>query len=402
MTYFFFYVLTFVLFGRPQDYIPILGVIRPALIFSILTIFTSLFSGNLQSYSSLLSYKESKLYLAFFGTMFLGIPFAIYHKAAFDFVLFTYLIYIFYYFLFIQLVNSLQVLKKVIFMICLGIFFYGIFALSDIALLSKRMDISSFFDPNDLAFFFVSLAPLNLFFFFSSSRRITKIFSIIMFVLAIIVILMTGSRGGFLGLLVIFILFSLFKIKGVSRASKIVTLVLVLFVIIMNSTKIDFERLSSITNLRNDYNLNDEFGRIQVWEKAINIFYKHPVFGVGASCFPMAIGEIRETAGLPAKWQETHNAYLQVLSEIGIFGFIFYIILLLCVLINLKKCFWTNPQIPETNILSLLSKVLFIGFIGFIVTTFFLSQAFSIIFTFFIAISVVLRKLNEMVLYSLL
>lgn len=60
--------------------------------------------------------------------------------------------------------------------------------------------------------------------------------------------------------------------------------------------------------------------RIQILIDAWEVFLKFP-FGVGVSAFPYIRGE------LFGRYQDTHNLYLEILTNLGIFGFILFFVL---------------------------------------------------------------------------
>jgi hypothetical protein len=70
-----FCVLTFVVVGRPNDYISALVPLRPALVMTALTVVATVLFRSPAEVGPL-RYRESKLYLAFFATMCFGVPFA--------------------------------------------------------------------------------------------------------------------------------------------------------------------------------------------------------------------------------------------------------------------------------------------------------------------------------------
>lgn len=61
-------------------------------------------------------------------------------------------------------------------------------------------------------------------------------------------------------------------------------------------------------------------GRIEIWEQVVHAIMKHPLFGHGIGVNASDVTAIRLTA---------HNFYLQILLEVGLIGFVLYLIVLL-------------------------------------------------------------------------
>ena len=78
----------------------------------------------------------------------------------------------------------------------------------------------------------------------------------------------------------------------------------------------------SIKEIFNSSNSSDlTSGRIALWEKAWELFVKHPFFGIGWARFADHITV--HNSVIDSQLENVHNNYLQLLCEVGIFGFIF-------------------------------------------------------------------------------
>lgn len=89
------------------------------------------------------------------------------------------------------------------------------------------------------------------------------------------------------------------------------------------------DRIIGISDLQNDYNVTAYEGREQVWARARGYIARYPVTGVGINAFPVMEGLTLKEAGLHGKWSNTHNAYLQAFSELGLPGGTVFILILL-------------------------------------------------------------------------
>jgi len=87
-------------------------------------------------------------------------------------------------------------------------------------------------------------------------------------------------------------------------------------------------------------------GRFELWKESINVWKTSPLFGVGA-------GSLVKTYDL-----SSHNVYIQVLTEMGIFGAISYLALTIYIMSNSFKLYnkmyrSTSLQTKDKNILGI-------------------------------------------------
>ncbi len=395
MTFNIFLLLVFIQFGRPQDFFPFLNSLRLALLFTLVALFLAIFNNRHFSFTESIKFKESKLYLLFFFIMIFGIPFAYYRRAAFNFVFFKYLANVLFFFLLVVNVQSIKKLKKVLFVVCLAVVFLAGMSLTHGEFRDGRFYPGTMYDPNDLAYFLVSFLPFFLIFIRKAEPIVNKIISTTGILLSLIVILLTGSRGGLLGLLValFYILFS--KIVIERKSIKILLCLIAVFTVSIYANKIDITRLQTITDLSSDYNMTSETGRMEIWKRGLSLSISNPLTGVGVICFSQAIGEQRGADQEIPKWQAPHNSYLQVLAETGFIGLWVFLSLIIASLLNFQKlskrkkagAFLTeDANIPGISL---------VGFCGSMTSAFFLTQGYSLIFTFYFAVSAVLRNFYE-------
>ena len=394
MTFNLFILWTFVLVGRPQDLIPAINSIRPALIVALVTLAFIILGSAKKRIGALLESKETKKYILFFLVMTAGIPFAYHRKVAFEQVMPSYTINMLFFFSFILLVDSFEKLKKVILTITVSTLIYGVFTLVKGTSSSGRLSTyGTMFDPNDIAYVLVSLFPLSLFYLAHKEGFLKKIIAIAAMASAVGVILLTGSRGGFISLafVALFLLFT--NMGGIKKSHKVLFLAAMVVVVVFYSDRINFERYSTMFSIEEDYNVTDEFGRLQIWSRAFQLIRSNPFTGVGANCFSMAIGYLREEMHLTPKWQVAHNSYIQVATEIGLIGFFFFASLIVGGLRTFSKLRRFDIKSPEASRFKTLSSLFMVGFVGHLIAAFFLSQGYSIFFTLFFASSATLNRL---------
>jgi O-antigen ligase len=279
------------------------------------------------------------------------------------------------------------------------VFTYSIFCLLEGSVRTGRFGgtgrflFGTMFDPNGLAYFFVSLFPLSLYYIIHNKGRIKQGIGFITFGTSILIIILTASRAGIVALMITIITIML-TIK-LAIAKKILLILVLIVLSAMYYDRINVDRYSTISNIRGDYNITAEDGRVTIWKRGIQIILEHPITGVGAACFGEAIGTLREELDLTPKWQAAHNSYLEVASELGLIGlFVFLSLIFGCL-----KHFYVLYRKKDEDKLSIerqtISRLLFISAIGTLSAGFFLSQGYSIIFTMLFAFSGALRNLNS-------
>jgi len=386
-----FCLYTFVLVGRPQDFIPSLAPLRLALVFTVLSCFVTLFQKR-EKFSNLFRQKESKLYFLFFGIMCAGIPFSIYRRASFNFVILRYVVNMYFFILCLLHLNTPEKFKRFVAVVMFCGLFFSIFGLLQGYFHAGRYSTGGdVFDSNDIAYIAISLFPFSISVLLGSYRLHAKILALTGLLLSVLLTLYTGSRGGFVGLMTLMFLFLFLPIQRVKKSYKAIVIMLLIALAIINVNKINMKRYLTLEDLSQDYNLTDEFGRKQIWKRGLQIFIENPITGVGVTGFAEAIGEMREKEDLPSQtWQTAHNSYLLVMAETGIFGGIVFIYLI-------GKCVKTFNQFRKLKEASVetdfgtMSGFLLIGFIAQLFIAFFLSQGYSMIFSLYFAISAVLN-----------
>lgn len=203
---------------------------------------------------------------------------------------------------------------------------------SDVELFGTLMD------PNYISIPFVAAANL------CTSRIIEKkdiIINIVMLIINLLAILCAASRGAVVAMIISIVLhFCLSKKISVSKIIFIGFIILIIQYIFLPIVKVSFgEQFIRMS----EFGIEDDSGRFELWNKAIELFISFPILGIG-------LGGMVDAAGHAA-----HNTYVQVLTETGIFGFILFTIL---VYKMLKRVF-------------VIDKQLFIMFAGYLVQIFF-------------------------------
>jgi len=389
-----FLIWTFVLIARPQDFFPFLVALRPALIVTILMMAISFFNNKINITHNILTSNQVKKYFLLYFIIIIGVPFSLNRGRSVEFIIFEYLSNILYFYLFFVYINSREKLKNVLFVICLSTLFYAGLSLLYSGPFTGRFSYGTMYDPNDFAYLLVSLFPLSLYFLRGKESGYKKIIAAITIVLSLAVIVMTGSRGGLLGLLIVLLLLFFTRFGLLKRPHKVLLFIILIAALSAYSEKIDIRRYKSLFDIQRDYNVTSEAGRLTVWKRGIELALMNPFTGVGANCFPVAIGYYREKLRVLPRWQTAHNSYLLILTELGFFGFIIFISMILSAIRIFLVCARQGSSSTNHQPIMAMSNVIFLAFSGSLVCAFFLSQAYSIILTLFFAFSAVLQDLS--------
>jgi O-antigen ligase len=382
-----FCLYTFVLIGRPQDYVSALVPLRLALVFTIVTglvTVTARREGEVGVFRS----STARLYLLLFVIMCAGIPFALYRRGSFNFVVLTYAANIGFYLMFLAQVDSVARFKRIIIVVTVSILVASVvWYLQGSFRQGRYVSGSGVYDPNDIAFVEVTLLPFAVCVLAVRFRAFSKLVALAVVVLAVMLTLYTASRGGLLGLFTVFVVLMVLPIGGVRMGPKLLILACLIVVGALNADKINVGRFSTLKDLGSDYNLSDENGRAQIWKRGLGLLADNPLTGVGVSCFMEGVGTMRASEGLPGRWVAPHSAYIQILVETGVFGGATFLLLAAVCLTGLNRWRRYRPQSNSDRELADVSGILMAGFLGLLVTGAFLSQAYSIVFTLYFAAS---------------
>ncbi|PJA89470.1 MAG: hypothetical protein CO138_00300 [Candidatus Moranbacteria bacterium CG_4_9_14_3_um_filter_33_15] len=187
--------------------------------------------------------------------------------------------------------------------------------------------IATFPDPHMMALFLGLILPLSAGMIITQTRKKVWIFS---FLIIFWADLLTFSRGGYLALAggIFFLIFFSFSFLSQKYRNFLIigSLILISFLFLPGPIS---KRFSSTWNFREGSNL----GRIEMWKKSIEISSEHIWTGVGLGNYSLAVDPT-------AQYREpiySHNTYLDILVETGVFGLFSWLALLGFSLLNFLK-----------------------------------------------------------------
>lgn len=386
--FFLFCLWTFILLCRPQDIFPFLSPLRPALVTGLITL--AAVAANFKELSGPRFFQERqvKLYTGLLLIMVLGIPTSLYARMSFMTVFTEYINVVLFFFIFYKVVDTVEKLSRVLLLGCLGNGLYSAFSVVTGNFGSGRLSFGSMFDPNDLAYFALAFLPLNLVFISRDHPLWVRLACLGSFGAGLLLIFLTGSRGGLVAFGVAAALLLLLKTRTIGYLPKAVFVGLGL--VIVSQFPINTERYQTLLHIEEDYNVWDETGRMAIWKIGMRAMLANPLTGVGVGCFNNAVGQDREARGADTiKWQTAHNSVVQIGTETGVIGLTLFLLMSKNVLLIFRRI--KKAKIPE--LLVKIGEMGLVGFVGMFAAALLLSQAYSLYWAFYVALSAVASQL---------
>lgn len=245
-----------------------------------------------------------------------------------------------------------------------------------------RLSHLIYYDANDLGMLVVCTLPFCVYFMRRGTGLLSRLIALGALPLLLLAFVRSGSRGAFLGLIAVGI-FMLFRFSAISRISRILTLAAA--VIAMTAVGGDqyLDLMKTLLTPTNDYNWvgNQETGRMEVWKRGVGYMLRRPVLGVGADNFYVAEGTLSERGrqqqfGRGFKWSAAHNSFVQIGAELGIPGLVAFIAMLIVAFrTGLRSS--ARSHDPDSLTQHALGQAFAATVIGYVVTAFFLSQAYG-------------------------
>lgn len=395
------YIWTVVDIGRPQDIFPIIKVINPGDVIAALTVSSYLFFGDKEQ--PILSFREFRVFLIFFAFATVCTPFGVYPRVSVGLLINFFLKFGLYLYLLAKLIKTEKHIDGMIKTIIISGLMMAVSAVyrSEIGI---RIGGGSTYDPNDLAMMLVLTIPIALFQGMTTTSKTWKYVCYSGGALCLIGLTATMSRGGFLALMIVVMAIVFEKSLGFNK-KRIVGMMIVLGLIFIVFAGVEYkERIS--TTFEDVSSLDAGSGRMMVWMRSLVIAIENPVLGVGPGAAFSAYGNYLLTdrfegelsGSYSAKWKVTHNAYLQVLVEMGFPGLLLFITMIVYSLKNLNRIIDLTLQDDEFRRFRLRAISLRAAQIGFLVSILFLSQAYhGILYIFCVLSGVMVRNTENLI-----
>ena len=181
---------------------------------------------------------------------------------------------------------------------------------------SLHMDRANLFGPIN-AYSYIIIICSGLFIGYSLYKADQPKYLLPLFlIINSLALILNQSRGGWLGFISMITTFAFFNKK-----------ILIIFLIIclvcggifLSSDQLK-NRLMSITSIE------ENIGRIYIWQSTLKIIKDYPIFGIGAGVYPFIYDKYVMPGSTERQMCYAHNLPLQILAEFGIVGFILFCI----------------------------------------------------------------------------
>jgi O-antigen ligase len=259
-----------------------------------------------------------------------------------------------------------------------------------------------FENPNDLALNLVTFLAPALFIVIQDKKPTRRLFAAMLAVLMLGAIVATKSRSGFLGLIAMGMVVIYYTAR-VKPGVLVAVLVGGLLALPMMPSSF-WDRMDSITNADADTS-GSRAARLRLINQGLEVFAANPLTGIGAGQFQ----NYNEPGVVVEKWRVTHNVWLQVAAELGIFGLVTFLYLVVRAysanfktlrMLRMPRRRRNGPppvdpvaMTPEERvIIDTNARGMIAALVGWTVCSFFASVAFNWTFYYVLALSVAGRE----------
>lgn len=394
---------TFVLFFRPQDQFPLLAPLHLAELTAILAL-SAVFFQRLQRGQMIVPLAPEFLGVVALGlVMFLTIPFSVWPGGAYATFSDVYLKIIAIFLLMVHALRSPKRIERMTWIILLACGYLGFRAIFDYARGVNMVEggrvqgsIGGIFrNPNDLALNLVSYLPIAIFAMIEPGSLWKRSWGALIALFMIGAVICTQSRSGTIGLAIIVLICAAHVL--LRRPTLVLVGILVLAVSVPFVPRSYIERMASITDESKDPTGSRE-ARKRLMREAVAAFTSHPFTGVGAGQFKNYNPPDREEA-----WRETHNAILQLASELGILGPVIMLFLVTRGFLSVRsarkilqraiKAGALSPSDPAVQWMKAHLSAMSAGIIGWFICAQFASVAYNWTFYYLLALAAAPREL---------
>ncbi|MGI9106243.1 MAG: O-antigen ligase family protein [Pyrinomonadaceae bacterium] len=386
------FLFTIVLYFRPYEFYP--SPLTASIAFALGLLMLAVFVPSQLMLEGTLTTRPREVNLALLLCLagLLSIPLAIEPRLAWDQWSDAFLKAIVIFVVMVNVVRTERRLRGMLFLVLAVSFVLSVGAINDH--LSGRVPVEGyrvagiiggiFGNPNDLALHLQTMVPISVALLFATRNPVSKALYAGLTVLMLGGIVVTFSRTGFLGLVCATTILG-WKLGRRNRFTLIVLLVLC-FVLFFALAPGEYStRVLSIFDSSKD-RTGSFFSREALLLKSLSAAANNPVFGIGMGNF--RIISIREAVN--------HNAYLQVMTEIGLAALILYVLFMVTPLKRLRRIeremFAAGRPYPSIYYLVIGVQA---SIVGYMVASFFSSVAYQWYIYYLVAYAVCLRRIYQ-------
>jgi len=289
-----------------------------------------------------------------------------------------------------------------VYLVSVGIYAAVVLTRFDVGQGDWRLGSLYYYDANEFATLAVISLPLGVYFMARPRPWWRRLASVPAVAALAVGIIWAGSRGGFLALLAVGA-FLLLRYTAIHVRWRILTTALLAFVFAATASDTYWEKMKTIVQPKDDYNVTGEEGRLKVWKRGMGYMLEHPLLGVGVGNFATAEGKLSSIAasaavGRGVKWSVAHNSFVQIGAELGVPGLIVFVSMLVGGFRSLrvvqKRSRQLRPPGEPSPATASLAQALSASLIGYVVGGFFLSLAYRDMLLVLLALVAALRKVT--------
>jgi O-antigen ligase len=253
-----------------------------------------------------------------------------------------------------------------------------------------------FENPNDLALNLVTFIAPALFIMLQDRKVSRRLFAAGLATLMLGAIVCTKSRSGFLGLIAMALVVGYYCAR--LNPAAVFAILFAGLAALPAAPSSFWNRMDSIMNAEEDPT-GSRAARLRLLEQGLEVFLANPITGVGAGQF-QNYDNYDTPGGTIERWRVTHDVWLQVGAELGIFGLAAFTYL---VIRAFSACFAVNRLLrqprrkravtvltlsdSERTMLSVNATGMLAAMVGWTVCAFFASVAFNWTFYYVLALT---------------
>jgi O-antigen ligase len=221
--------------------------------------------------------------------------------------------------------------------------------------------------------------PLSTYRAFTDRNRNSRIVAGIILLLTAAAISFTYSRAAFIAACVVILL-----VMRELRFNPIKIVVGALLVVVLLSPFLPkgyLDRLMTLNEISTEGDMQTEAsfrGRASESMVAVQMFFDHPLLGVGASNYSLNYQDYSSRLGIDsrAEARKAHNSYLQIAAEKGFIGLGIYILMLIVLFTGLARARRQLRSIERTDLIPWVSAVQY-SVASYLFTSLFLHDDYS-------------------------
>jgi len=404
----FLWLLTFVIYARPEDMFSSVGSLHLTFVFAALATLTCT-AALLLKQAVIPCTAETKLILSLSMWFVIGIPFAFWKSGSLELLTHVWAKTVLVYFLLILTLQTLRRVYALLWAIILSELLATAFCILEP---SKALWIGErIYGANAgfLAWNFLGIAaamtiPYLAAMFIIRRSLLSTTLLIATSVSMMWMLILTASRGGFLNVVFSVVLTSVLVLRGTPRG-KIAGVVIgaALLMAVIFAPPVFWDRLGTLWNshetsvfatgthsgLEQLAAEESTEGRLELLSRSVRYTIEHPLFGLGLGNFNLASGE--QHNGQPNAWMGTHNTFTKISSEAGLPALALYLMLLVAILRSMYQIRRTALASPAGSELGLMSSATFVSVLSFVFGECVAHLAYDYYFFYIVAIAVGLR-----------